>query len=224
MTTIGAVTIGQSPRTDITAEIAEILGPGIRLVERGILDDLGAAEARALQAKAGERLFVTRLRDGSEVRLPENLIAERVGRCVEELGRGPVEMILLLCTGEFPCLPAGRIILRPGLILRHAVQSVLPEGRIGLLVPAAEQIHPVGERWSAVGYDVVAESLSPYSAPEAEFTACARRLAAAQVDLTVLDCIGYNRGHKLLIGQVTGRPALLPRTLAARVARELASP
>ncbi|MBM3789403.1 MAG: AroM family protein, partial [Acidobacteria bacterium] len=188
------------------------------------LDDLGPAEARALQAKAGERLLVTRLRDGSEVRLPENLIAERVGRCVAELGRGPVEMILLLCTGEFPELPAGRLILRPGLILRHAVRSVLPEGRIGLLVPAAEQVPQASQRWSRAGYDVVAESLSPYSASSAEFTNSARRLAAAEVDLIVLDCIGYTREHKSQFGRVTGKPVLLPRTLAARVARELAFP
>ena len=41
---IGAVTIGQSPRSDVMVDIKPILGPDIEIVEAGALDGLGKEE------------------------------------------------------------------------------------------------------------------------------------------------------------------------------------
>ena len=49
----------------------------------------------------------------------------------------------------------------------------------------------------------------------------AETLLAQQVELIVLDCIGYARGVKERIQEKTGRPVVLPRTLLARVVGEL---
>ena len=42
---IGAVTIGQAPRTDITGDILPMLSPNIKLVEYGALDPFSFEEA-----------------------------------------------------------------------------------------------------------------------------------------------------------------------------------
>jgi protein AroM len=41
------------------------------------------------------------------------------------------------------------------------------------------------------------------------------------VDLIVLDCIGYTLKMKEKLKEMTGKPVLLPRSILARVIREL---
>ena len=45
MSMLSVVTIGQAPRVDVTPELAEILGDGVRIVEHGALDPLAALAA-----------------------------------------------------------------------------------------------------------------------------------------------------------------------------------
>ncbi len=64
---IAAITIGQSPRTEITAPMREILR-GASLEEYGLLDDATDANLARLGESAlnpdGDSFYVTRLRDG----------------------------------------------------------------------------------------------------------------------------------------------------------------
>ena len=41
------------------------------------------------------------------------------------------------------------------------------------------------------------------------------------VDVIVLDCIGYNKKMKQVTEEITGKPVVLSRTMTARVASEL---
>ena len=50
-----------------------------------------------------------------------------------------------------------------------------------------------------------------------------RQIAALDVDLVVMDCIGYTVTMKEKVHQISGKPVLLSRTLAARTAMELLS-
>jgi hypothetical protein len=72
--TVGAITIGQSPRTDMVPELLEVLGPGVELLEGGALDGMSGAEIAAIAPRDGDQVLVTRLRDGSSVRLAERHI------------------------------------------------------------------------------------------------------------------------------------------------------
>ncbi len=219
---IGTITIGQSPRSDVVGEMLDILGPDAQVVETGALDGLAREEIRALQAAPGEHLLVTRLRDGEEVRVAERHVHRLAARCVEELEREQVDVIVLLCTGDFPDYPAARPILHPGRILVHAARSLLERGRVGVLVPAKEQVSALRTRWESAGFEAIVEAVSPYSASTEELRAKARSLAAAGAEMTILDCFGFTRAARALVRRETGRPVLLPRTLAAAIARELA--
>ena len=66
---VGLITIGQSPRVDITSDIKDVLGSQIEIVECGALDNLSHEEINALRPSEGEYILVTRLRDGSTVKI-----------------------------------------------------------------------------------------------------------------------------------------------------------
>ena len=50
---LGIVTIGQTPRTDVIPEMAEVLGPGVEIVERGALDGLDIPAVAAFTFAVG---------------------------------------------------------------------------------------------------------------------------------------------------------------------------
>ena len=61
---------------------------------------------------------------------------------------------------------------------------------------------------------------SPYDGAAAVLKKAAE-IRPEETDLIVLDCIGYTMEMKEQIHQLTGKPVILPRTLTARVIREL---
>ena len=61
---------------------------------------------------------------------------------------------------------------------------------------------------------------SPYGEPE-ELDRAAKEMAGMDVDLVVLDCIGYTSAMKERVRQLSGKPVVLSRTIAARVVMEL---
>ena len=58
-----------------------------------------------------------------------------------------------------------------------AAAGLLPRGRLGLLIPLAEQSAKLSAKWARPGLEVFAEALAP-SAGAGEADAAARRLAA----------------------------------------------
>ena len=48
---VGMVTIGQSPRNDVTSDIKDILGPKIETIECGALDELTLEDVKKLEPK-----------------------------------------------------------------------------------------------------------------------------------------------------------------------------
>lgn len=219
MKTIGAVTIGQSPRPDVMAAILPLLGPDVRTIECGALDDEGdGREGRCAVPEPSEGpLLVTRLRDGTEIRVSLAFVAPRVERCVRRL-EAEADLILLLCTGSLPPMEARRPIIWPERVLAAVVQAVRP-ARLGVLTPAAEQCADQRTRWTRLVPEVVVASASPYANP-GTLEPAARVLAAAGVDLVVMDCLGYTPAMRAVVRAATGRPVLLASTALGTVAAE----
>ena len=72
-TKIGAITIGQSPRTDITGDICPLLAPNITLQEYGALDPFDADYINQNFAPGPDSsVLVTRMRDASQVIIGED--------------------------------------------------------------------------------------------------------------------------------------------------------
>ena len=102
MIKIGAITVGQSPRTDLTPEMLPILGDSISLIQMGGLDGLTRKEIEAFVPAADDHVLVSRLTDGSSVTFGESHILSRLQDCIGALENDGVSMIVFLCTGEFP--------------------------------------------------------------------------------------------------------------------------
>ena len=218
---VGTLTIGQSPRIDVIPQIRNVLDPGIEILEKGALDGLSLEEVREFHPQPGDYTLVTRMTDGTEVKVAEERIMERMRRCIGEFQTEPVEIIILLCTGEFPEIESGKIVLRPDRIMLNVVRSMLASGKLGVIVPSPEQIPSLGARWEKTHLEVVADAVSPYTGSDEELREKASKLKASDVDLVVMDCIGFNRETKALFREITGKPVLLPTTLVARIAGEM---
>lgn len=104
--TVAAITIGQSPRADVTPEIAPLLGPGVRVIELGALDGLTPEEIAALRPSVDDDTLVTRLRDGREALIDRRRILPRVQACIDQV-QDQADLIMMLCTGTFRLFGAG---------------------------------------------------------------------------------------------------------------------
>ena len=64
---IGAITIGQAPRVDVTCDIMDIFGDKIELLQRGGLDGLTVADIEKFKPEEGDYVLVSRLTDGTSM-------------------------------------------------------------------------------------------------------------------------------------------------------------
>jgi protein AroM len=215
---LGLVTIGQSPRPDITGSM--FAGARLLLVEAGALDELARDAIDALAPVAGELPLVSRLRDGDEVTVAETRVIPLVQRAVDRLVADGASLIVILCTGEFAELRAPVPLVFPDRILTRTIDAIFPSGTLGVLMPTAGQMDWMRGRWSTATRRFVGAAVSPYTGA-AELAAAARGLVDAGAELIVLDCMGFNREMKRVVAEVTGRPVVLANRLIGRVVEEL---
>lgn len=215
---VAVITIGQTPRIDFMPELERFLGPDVRIVEAGALDDLTKAEVEAITPETTGSILVTRLCDGSEVKLGEDFVFPRTQECIRRVER-QVELILLFCTGSFPRLDSRKLILYPDQILFNVVRGVGAQ-RIGVLTPAPEQVDRQLERWSRFAAQVAVQAASPYGSAGQLETALLG-FDRNDLDLVVMDCVGYTHAMKSRVRDVLKCPVLLARSVAARITAEL---
>lgn len=216
--TLGALTIGQAPRVDIMPELYPLLARDVTIVEAGALDNLTPEQILQLAPGPDDEVLVTRLRDGTGVRVAKRHIIPRLQQRIDEL-TGEVGVFLLLCTGTFPPFRGHRPILYPDRILLALVRAVGAKN-IGVITPDAGQVEEQQQRWGQIAARVTVRSCSPYDRA-GRLPELARGLGETDPDLIVLDSLGYTQGMKALVRQESGRRVLLPRSVLARVAAEL---
>jgi len=216
---LGMVTIGQAPRVDVVPEMAELLGPGVEIVERGALDGLSGAEIASLAPGPDDDVLVTRLTDGSAVFVGKRQITPRVQAKIEELEVGGIAMTVLLCTGAFKGLRASRPLVEPEKILLGVLRGLSFSGRLGVLTPSSRHVPQTEARWRAHGFDPVVAAMSPYE-DEAGTDALAA-FKAGSAGLILLDCIGFRRDAREALRAALGVPVIVANLLVARVVAEL---
>jgi protein AroM len=217
---LGIATIGQAPRDDIAALFAQHAPPGTKVILRGALDGLSDAEVEAVKPEYGGDTLYTRLRGGRDVKISKKAVIARSPTVLAKLRGDGCDAIVYACTGDFPPMEGDENVLFPSRILNGLASGLLPRGRLGLLIPLAEQAEKLGAKWARAGLDVVAEALAPSAGPE-EADAAARRLAAKKPDLVAMDCMSYTPATKEWVKPGLGVPALLAITATGRVLREM---
>src|SRR6187402_3486854 len=218
--TLGVITIGQAPRDDIAALFAEHAPPGTKVVLRGALDGMSDAEIDAIKPESGADTLYSRLRGDRDVKISKKAVIARSPAILAKLRADGSDAIVYACTGDFPPMEGDENVLFPSRILNGLATGLLPRGRLGLLIPLAEQGEKLASKWTRPGLEVVAEALAP-SAGQGEAAAAAERLAAKKPDLVAMDCMSYTPTTKDWIKGPLGVPALLAITATGRVLREM---
>jgi protein AroM len=219
MPCLGIVTIGQSPRADLVPELRRWLGDA-DIAERGALDKLSAADAQCLgPAGPDDRLLVSRMRDGTSVRLGASRIHPLVCEAVREVEDQGAAATLIVCTGELPPIPHRGTLLLAEALLAHGVAAITAGARLGVLCPDQGQSAGTRARWGSMSDDPLVASAPPY-APDAlaNVSAAAAVLRGAGARFLVLDCAGYDLAARQAAARASGLPALLAREVVAHLA------
>jgi protein AroM len=220
MATLGIAVIGQCPRDDIAATFAEILPVGVRIVLRGCLAGLSDEAIDRLTPRDGDDTLYTRLRGERDVKISKQAVIAHAPATLDALRQDGADVLLFACTGEFPKMRGDAGVIFPSRVLAALAAAFLTEGRLGLLVPAPEQISKLTHKWKRSGVDVIAEALIP-SADIAAVTDAAKRLVARRPNLIAMDCMSYRPESRTVVHEIASVPTLLAVSATARVVEEL---
>lgn len=225
---LGAITVGQSPRPDLTPLFAAALPPGAELIERGVLDGLSRKEiTRDYGPEPEGNVLISRLVDGSSVVISKARAEARVIELVRELEAEGCRLILLLCTGVFRGLDEGSAqVLQPQALLMPTIKALVMGRRAGFLVPTDRQVEVVPTKWACLSNapdapPPLAHALSPYDADDVEIAAAARALADAGAEILVGDCIGFVERHRKIAREASGLPVIVSTGLLSKLVAEL---
>lgn len=217
---LGVLTIGQSPRTDVTPSIQSIVGSNVEIIESGGLDSLTAENLHSVEPEDFDTIYISRLRNGESMNIGKSKLLPLLQDELTQLEKR-TDIVLMLCTGDFPTLQTTKPIVYPDRVLNHMVSAILPSGTLGLIIPLEEQREKLLLKWRQNELNLYTEVASPYE--ESDIAGAAFALKEQGADMIVLDCMGYNEQHKSAAVKSSGLPVILPRTLVARVISEYVS-
>ncbi|MBV9834359.1 MAG: AroM family protein, partial [Alphaproteobacteria bacterium] len=196
--TLGIAVIGQAPRDDIAALFAAQAPAGTKVILRGCLDGMSDEEVAAIAPKDGGDTLYTRLPGNRDVKISKKAVVERAPATLAKLRDDGADALVFNCTGAFPSMPGDAGVLFPSRVLAGLTAGLLPAGRLGLLVPLAEQAKKLTEKWQRPGVEVVVEAVAP-SASDTEVEAAVARLKAQAPDLIAMDCMSYTPATKDIV-------------------------
>ena len=218
---IGIVTIGQSPRTDVVPEMKRHLGRHVTVLERGALDGLSEEEIQSFSAEEGMLTLVTRLRNGTEVAVGKQKLMPRLKRIITDLDDEGMDLILLLCNGDFPDFNTRNLVVEPQRVLDHALAALIrPHQHLGVLVPVADQEEWLRSRLTSMHPRLTVATASPYKG-ELEMDQACQTFNDAGCDLVVLYCMGFNQEIGTKVRALFQGPVLVSSSIVARTVAEL---
>jgi len=216
---VGLLTIGQSPREDITTEIRPLFLPHIEIVEAGLLDNLSPAEIEQLHPEYEETPLVSRLRDGSQVRLSEQKISALLPEVIDSIKtKMKVRAVGLLCTHDFPDTKFSSTVISPFYYLNFLVTQVLKARYIGVVVPLENQVDMTKKKWEKE--KIIVEAKSPYTEGKT-WEEIAKEFNREKIEAVILDCIGYKIQDNRKLQNLISSPILLPRVILAYAINQL---
>jgi protein AroM len=222
--TIGMVTIGQAPRDDVVPAMRSYLPEGVRIAQRGALDDLSTDRIRSYAVEEGETGIVTRLLDGSSVLLSHAKILPamqaKVDRLVQDDG---ADLIVVLCGANWSALQSDRLIVNPGTLFPAVISSLAAGRKLGIIKPDAGQVEKETARYANMGIDAVVTAASPYAGPDRLRLAdeAAATLRDSGCELVWMTCVGMDAPMRDIVAATTGVPVILAHALLARIVTEL---
>lgn len=220
MKKLGILTIGQSPRPDILGELLPLFDNDIEIFEAGALDGLTTEEIRKMKPRPDDRLLVTRLADDSVVHVAEEALMGCMQEKIRQLEAKGALCIFILCTARFQGVSSQVPLVQPGEILNEIIPKRSKHLAIGVLSPEAEQVAATRRDWYGIVERLEVLTASPYG-PLTEIEMSARAFGKMDIDLIVLDCMGYTEEIRVRMEVLSGKPVILSKTLAAEKVVEI---
>jgi protein AroM len=171
--------------------------------------------------ESGMLPLVTRMQDGTEVIVAKEKLLTRLNDTVAALDDKDVDMILLLCNGDFPVFNTRCLVIEPQRLVDRCVAGLLREHhKLGVLVPVPEQENWVRRRLGAVNPNLTVAVASPYEGEKPIAAAC-QRFRDNGCDVIVLYCMGFNRQLGAKVRSLCSTPVMVSSTIVARILGEL---
>ena len=192
---LATLTIGQAPRADI--DFGAFLGQHF-----GLLDGLSLDEINARFAPDGGEILISRLLDGSFVKMSAKAVHTALEAEIAKL-ENDFGAILLLCTGSFAEIASKKaLLIKPDLLLPPLIKGLAAGKTLGLVLPLKEQEEAARAKFC--GLDIVCAFINPYAkASQEDFAQAAQTLA--QADLLLFDCFGFSAKHEMAMRQAFGQ-------------------
>ncbi|MFP4200008.1 MAG: AroM family protein [Bacillota bacterium] len=208
MQPIGIATIGQSPRDDVVPGMRAVWGKDLPVLQRGGLDDLTASQLQALEPET-DAILVSRLRDGSEIRMDSAAGEEMLWGAVKHLAEAGADPIVILCTGARPVPVATGRVIWPRELFPRMIRG-LSAGPVGVMVPDRRQEIAAGDLFREYCSEVFTASASPYGFAEDRdaFGDVAAFFARHHVEVIAMNCMGYDAEMAAYIKENSEVPAI----------------
>ena len=220
---IALLTIGQSPRPDLCEAILRALPAAVRVWEVGVLDGMDAASiANDFSVLPNESPLISRMADGTTVSLGEAAVERGLQRAVDQLEVQGVDVVVVLCTGQFKHLHT-RVawLVEPDRVVVAAVASLMADRCLGLLAPLPAQVPMLLAKWGPHVATLQAGAASPYG-PLQDLVDQVGELVAQGAEAVVLDCMGYTEAHRqALLAAGVAVPVFVSGAVLASVLRVL---
>lgn len=222
MKRIGVVTIGQSPRPDITTDFIQNLPSSVILIEAGALDGLSLKYVNEKMCPSeNEVVYVSRMVDGSQVKLGKNKIIPIMQEKIRQLESKGADLVVIICTGDFPKFDAKIPLIYAGNIIKGLFSGLRFQGRVGILVPLEEQINYAHEKWSGCFNNLIVLNVSPYTSKENDFRQAARKFKDSNAGLIIMDCMGYTFAQRSIVYECSNVPVISARGAVISFLNEL---
>lgn len=217
---LGTVTIGQSPRPDVTPILDAYVPAGVPRLHMGVLDGLGDDDIAArFSPRPRERRLLTRLAAGRSLELDAEAVEQELQARVRHLEQAGCTVIVTLCTGLSRSPRTTRAwLIEPDRLLPPLVTKMIGARRLGVMVPLDSQVQTERRKWDGMQVPAVVAVANPYEDGEDSVTAAASELMRSGANVLLLDDIGCTARHQRAARAATGLPVLLSTVLVARVA------
>ncbi|MFK9093045.1 AroM family protein [Bacillus salipaludis] len=219
--TVGIITIGQTPRTDMIPAIRAYLPKEAVIIEKGVLDGRSDIEIRELKPEPGQTTLISRLQNGESATMAKEKILPIIQTLIDELNQTNVSLIILACTGKFPLFSSKIPIVYPDYLLNHVMKGLFREGLLGVIIPLPEQAESIIYKWKEVDFIAIPAASSPYSFQEEHLINAVKQLDQYPVKAILLDCMGYTQEMKSIAQVHTPKPVILSRNVIYGVSGEV---
>ena len=217
---VASLTVGQTPRCDLFPDILEHMPIVVEVQEFGALDGLTDLDIAALAPRAEESSLITRLRDGRDVIVSRQRVAERLEAICREIDPRQFDLVIVLSTGLFREFESPCPMVNAQRAMDAAIAAMAASGQtVGVIYPLYRQVIE-NAGYSAPGLALRFSHAASGNAEEL-------RLAADELagcDLVMLNSVGFNEADRVAIASRTGRPVILARRVVAGAIRLLLDP